>query len=157
MANARTRFDTFASYLQRQHNATLGQFYGKPAVFWRGEPIATYYKEAVAFRLNGRALTQALTLSGTRGYDPLHPDHPPPGWPGWVYVPVVHFLRWDRLCLEAMRCLQHAKDSARVTWEVPPGPPAPPADQKPPSPPDSLANRVASFLKGGLSKFTLSR
>jgi hypothetical protein len=156
MANARTRYETLASYLVRNREAKEGTLYGKSCLTYDGEPFLTWHRDAVAFRLHGRALNNALSLKGCTPFDPLHPDRPPPGRPGWVRVPPSQFIAWDRLAMDAMRCVKVAQNQ-HVSWQPPPPPPEPPP-APPRSTPDSLAARVAAALKGGfLSRFTLSR
>lgn len=147
MANARTRFDALAAYLQQHRDASQGRMYGKSCLFFEGEPFIVLHHESVAFRLAGRALAQALALQGATGFDPLKPDEPPPGRPGWVLVPTVHFLAWDRLAMDSMRCIRLAKVQ-NVSWKPPP--PAPPSPvTAPPSTPKSLGDRVAAIMKSG--------
>ena len=147
MANARTRFDALAAYLQQHREASQGRMYGKSCLFFEGEPFIVLHHESVAFRLAGRALTQALALKGVTGFDPLKPDEPPPGRPGWVLVPTAHFLAWDRLAMDSMRCIRLAKVQ-NVSWNLPP--PAPPAPAlAPPSTAKSLGDRVAAIMKSG--------
>jgi len=154
MANARTRYETLADYLVRNREARDGSLYGKPCLTFEGEPFLTWHRDAVAFRLSGRALNNALSLKGSTPFDPLTPDKPPPGRPGWVRVPPENFMSWDRLAMDAMRCARLAQ-SQHVSWEPPP-PPPPPVEAPPRSTGESLAARVAAALKSGLlSRFTL--
>ena len=147
MANARTRFDALAAYLQQHREASLGRMYGKACLFFEGEPFLVLHHESVAFRLAGRALGQALALAGATGFDPLKPDEPPPGRPGWVLVPTAHFLSWDRLAMDSMRCIRLAR-LQNVSWQ-PPAPAPPPAVAAPPSTAQSLGERVAAIMKSG--------
>ncbi len=148
MANARERFNTLAEYLVRHREAQQGQMFGKPCLSLQGEPFMMLYRESVAFRLHGRALTHAMAVKGSSPFDPLLPDKPPPGRPGWVLIPTSQFLIWDRLAMDAMRCAREAKGK-NVSWQMPPTPTAP-APEPPPSTPTSLASRVAAALSGGL-------
>ena len=146
-ANARSRYEALAAFLQQYKGAQIGRLYGMPCLLFDGEPFMMLHRESVAFRLNGRALTNALGLSGSTGFDPLHPDQPPPGRPGWVLVATAHFLSWDRLAVDAMRCASLAKQQP-VSWKPPPEPPPPPP-MPPRSTPKSLAERVAAVMKSG--------
>ncbi len=122
MANARTRFDTIADFMQREHGAALTTLYRQPAVQIGTTPFLFYLLPGIAFRLRGRVRDQALRLSGTKAWGPrgaAAASSP------WVLVPVDHFLRWDRLAIEALRQAeegQPARPAARPTA----GPPAPP-------------------------------
>jgi hypothetical protein len=147
MANARTRYDALAEYLVRHREAKEATLYGRPCLAYQGHPFMLLTSKGVAFRLHGRPLTAALALSGATGFDPLKPDQPQPGRPGWVLVPVTHFVSWDRLAMEAMRCVRVA-ESQHVAWKPAPPPPEPPP-APPPSSGDSLAARVANILKNG--------
>jgi hypothetical protein len=150
MANARSRFDAISSYLQRSHEAQAGVLYGKPCLMLGNEAFAAYQPDAMAFRLHGRSLTQALRLPGAKGWDPLHADA---SAPGWVLVPAEHVLQWDRLAMDAVRCAREASER-RISYATVPAPPqveAPPA-----SDPAALAQRVASAVTAGFGSLTLS-
>lgn len=147
MANARTRFDALSSYLEQHHAASPGLMFGKRCLFFEGEPFIVLHRESVAFRVSGRALSHALAMKGTTGFDPLKPDEPPPGRPGWVLVPTVHFLAWDRLAMESMRCIRQAQ-AQHVSWQ-PLAPAPPPPTIAPASTTTSLADRVAAIMKSG--------
>jgi len=148
MANARTRFNALAAYLQQHREATQGRMYGKICLFFENQPFIVLHQDSVAFRLNGRPLAQALALKGAVGFDPLKPDEPPPGRPGWVLVPTMHFLTWDRLAMDSMRCMRLAK-TQNVSWQPPAPTPPPTPPPAPASTPKSLAERVAAILKSG--------
>ena len=156
MANARGRYDMLADYLLRHREAREGMLFGKHCLTFDGDPFMMFCRGAVAFRLHGRALAQALSLPGSSPFDPLSPDKPPPGRPGWVLVPPAQFVAWDRLAMDAMRCVRVARDR-NVSWTVPPLPPPAPV-VAPPSTPQGLAARVAAALSGGLlSRLSFSR
>ena len=156
MANARTRYDALADYLVRNRDAKAGTLFGKPCLMFAEEPFLMLFREAVAFRLHGRGLNSALALRGSQPFDPLNPDKPPPGRPGWVLVHTSQWVAWDRLAMDSMRCVRIARDQ-NVSWKPPPPAPEPPA-APPASTPASLAQRVASALANGLlSKLTFLR
>lgn len=147
MANARTQFDAIAGYLERAHEARVGQLYGKPAIFVNSQAFAAFANEAMAFRLHGRALAQAQGLPGARAWDPLRGEG---SSPGWILIPAGQALRWNRLALDALRCTREAGER-RVSYAAPPAPPkveAPPA-----STPASLAQRVAAAISSGFRAF----
>ena len=147
MANARTQFDALASSLQQHDEATQGLLAGRACLSLEGEPFLVLYRENVAFRLAGSALTHALALSGATGFDPMKPDDRNAIAPGWVLVPVAHWSNWEHYAREAMRCA-HLARSQNVSWQAPP--PAPePAAAAPPSSAQSLSDRAAAALKSG--------
>jgi hypothetical protein len=150
MANARSRYDAIGGYLQRSHEATAGLLYGKPCLMLMDQPFAVYQPDAMAFRLHGRCLTQALALQGAKGWDPRHADR---SVPGWVLVPAEHVLRWDQLALDAVRCSREASER-RISYTAEPAPPQ--VEAPPPSDPVKLAERVASAVTTGFSSLTLS-
>jgi hypothetical protein len=150
MANARSRYDTISGYLQHSHEAQAGLLYGKPCLLLASEAFAVYQPDAMAFRLHGRCLTEALALPGAKGWDPLHADR---SAPGWVLVPAEQVLRWDQLALDAARCAREASER-RISYTAAPTPP--PVDAVPASDPASLAQRVASAVTAGFSSLTLS-
>ena len=123
MANARTRYDTIAEFMTRQHDATSTTQYGKPAVQINGTAFLFYMLPGMAFRLQGRAREQALTLPGASAWAPLgQPTERSP----WVLVPVASFLRWDRLAIEALRYAQEGNLASTPKAEPTQGPPEPP-------------------------------
>jgi hypothetical protein len=85
MANARSRYDSIAGYLQRVHEAQPNLLYGKPCLLWNGRAFAVYQPNALALRLHGRYLTQASALPGAQPWDPRNADG---AAPGWVLIPV---------------------------------------------------------------------
>jgi hypothetical protein len=147
MANARTQFDALASSLQQHDEATQGLLAGRACLSLEGEPFLVLYRENVAFRLAGSALTHALALAGATGFDPMKPDDRNPLAPGWGRVPVAHRSNWEHSAREAMRCA-HLARSQNVSWQAPP--PAPePAAAAPPSSAQSLSDRAAAAMKSG--------
>jgi hypothetical protein len=155
MANAREKFDMIAEYFERtQPEVKRDNVYRKPGMTFEGAPFGVLFRDGLAVRIHGRALTQAMTLPGARPFDPLAPDKPPPGVPGWVWLPPSQMLRWDRLVTDALRCQREAREG-RVSWSLP-APPPTPTDAPPPSSADSLGQRVKKFFAGDwLSKFKI--
>ncbi|MCQ4166591.1 hypothetical protein [Tahibacter harae] len=143
MANARTRYDTIAEFMTRQHDATSTTQYGKPAVQINGTPFLFYMLPGMAFRLQGRAREQALALPGASAWAPLgQPTERSP----WVLVPVASFLRWDRLAIEALRYAQEGNLASTPKAEPTQGPPEPPpAGQRWRDNIKSLWEKAASF------------
>lgn len=155
MANAREKFDMVAEYFERtQPEVTRDNVYRKPGMLFEGQPFAVFHKQGLAVRVHGRALTQAMAMPGVRPFDPLSPDKPPPGIPGWVWLPPSQMMRWDRLVTDALRS-QRESQAGRVSWNLP-QPPPPAADAPPPSSAESLGDRVKKFFSGDwLSKFKI--
>ena len=154
MANAREKFEMVADYFERtQPEVKRAAIYRKPGMTFDGEPFSVFHRDGLAVRIHGRALTQAMTYTGARPFDPLTPDKPPPGIPGWVWLPPSQMLRWDRLVTDALRCQREAR-AGRVSWNVPL--PTTPAEAPPPSTANSLQDRVKKFFSGDwLSKFKI--
>ena len=124
MANARTRYDTISEFLQREHDASAVSLYGKPAVQLGATPFLYYATNGMAFRLQGRVREHALTLPGSTAWTPIGQlkDTSP-----WVLVSAAHFLRWDRLAIEALRYAQEGdlrRPQAQPSNGPPPEPPA---------------------------------
>lgn len=147
MANARTQFDALASALQQHSEATQGLLAGRACLSFEGEAFLVLYRENVAFRLAGSALTQALALAGASSFDPMKPDDRNAIAPGWVLVPVAHWPSWEHYAQEAMRCVRLAH-TQNLSWQVPPPPPDP-VDAAPPSSAQSLSDRAAAAMKSG--------
>lgn len=142
MANARTRYDTIAEFMTREHDATATTQYGKPAVQINGTPFLFYMLPGMAFRLQGRARDQALALPGATGWAPLgQPNERSP----WVLVPVASFLRWDRLAIEALRFAQEGQVATPKAQPLQGPPEPPPAGQRWRDNIKSLWEKAANF------------
>lgn len=127
MANARTRYDTIAEFMTREHDAVASSLYGKPSVQVNGTAFLFYMLPGMAFRLQGRAREQALTLPGATTWAPLGQggERSP-----WVLVPVAQFLRWDRLAIDALRYAQEGQVATPKAVPLQGPPEAPPAAQR---------------------------
>jgi hypothetical protein len=142
MANARTRYDTIAEFMTRQHDATSTTQYGKPAVQINGTAFLFYMLPGMAFRLQGRAREQALSLPGATAWAPLgQPTERSP----WVLVPVASFLRWDRLSIEALRFAQEDRVATPKAEPLQGPPEPPPAGQRWRDNIKSLWEKASSF------------
>jgi hypothetical protein len=140
VANARTRFDVIREYMVRQHEAKADFLYGRPCASANNRAFIVFIVDHMAFRLHGRALLQALTLKGAKAWDPLgrYPDRVE-----WAIVPPEHFLRWDRLAIEAYRVAKEGRTPADVAFSATTyGPPPAPVTAPP-----SIVARFTAFLK----------
>jgi len=122
MANARSKFDYLVDYLCRNHETVAAPLFGKPALLLHSEPFIVFHIDGMALRLRGRQRLQASVLSGAKYWSPLGRDNPSMEW---VSVPVAHFLRWDRLAIEALHQRQQHAGSQPVA-EAAQGPTPPP-------------------------------
>lgn len=127
MANARTRFDTIREYMVRSHSATSGTLYGKPCALLNGHAFLYFHQDWAAFLLKGRVRLQALALPGARFWDPMGREG---SSMDWVIVPDTHFLRWDRLAIEAVKVARKHGEGRRPTAGPVEGPPQPPPAAK---------------------------
>lgn len=127
MANARTRFDTIRDYMVRSHSATSGTLYGKPCALLNGHAFIYFHQGSAAFLLKGRVRLQALAMPGARFWDPLGREGPSMDW---IIVPDTHFLRWDRLAIEAVKSAHGLSTGRRPTAAPIAGPPQPPPAAK---------------------------
>ncbi|MCB1609138.1 MAG: hypothetical protein KDI71_19410 [Xanthomonadales bacterium] len=147
MANARTRFDTIREYMVRSHRASSGTLYGKPCAMLDGHAFLYFHQDWAAFLLKGRVRLQALALPGARFWDPMGREG---ASMDWVIVPDAHFLRWDRLAIEAVKVAHKHGEGRR--------PVAGPAEG--PVPPPPAARRWINSIKSLLAKaadLTLSK
>lgn len=151
MANARSQFDSIAGVLAREHEVQVGLLYGKPSLALNNQTFAAYIPEAMAFRLHGRGLADALKVPDAKGWDPLRDDR---AAPGWVLIPATQAMRWDGIARDAMQCAREASEGP-VSYAVPP-PPPPAAEEPPPSTPENLAQRAANAASKGFGSLTLS-
>jgi hypothetical protein len=152
MANARSRYDSIAGYLQRVHEAQANLLYGRPCLLWGDRAFAVYQTNALALRMHGRYLTQASTLPGVQAWDPRNSDG---AAPGWVLIPVEQVLRWDRLALDALRCTREAAER-RISYAAFVSP-VRAIDEPAPSNPASLTRSFTAAIAAGFRSLSLSR
>lgn len=134
MANARSSFDALRETLAREHHATTGLLYGKPAALIGETAFVCFHQNACAFRLHGRSREHALALAGARRFDPLKPDAE---GGDWVMLGAAHAGRWERLAIEALHCAQEREVLGKKAD----------ADPPPLPDPDDREQRGASFAE----------
>jgi len=128
MANARSSFDALRETLSREHEATIGLYYGKPAALIGELAFICFHHNACAFRLHGRAREHALTIPGARRFDPLKPDATDSG--DWVMVGAANAYKWEKLALEALQCTKEREIAGKKADADPPGLPDPDAREE---------------------------
>lgn len=127
MANARSSFDALRETLAREHGASIGLLYGKPAALAGELAFVCFHHNACAFRLHGRAREHALALPGARRFDPLKPEAE---GGDWVMLGAAHASRWERLALEALACTKEREIAGKKADADPPGLPDPDAREQ---------------------------
>ena len=120
MANARTAFDALLLALREHEDVRESALNGKRAYSVQGDPFLMWYRDSIAVRLFGRALVRARAIEGSLDFDPYNPEEGTMARPGWVRLPASAFAQWERLALDALRCVRESHWKA-VSWEVPAG------------------------------------
>ncbi len=73
--------------------------FGMPTLKLDGKALAGLYGDAMTFKLNAEALSDALRLDGAHHFDPSGMGRP---MKAWVVVPVPHAHEWDRFAQLAL-------------------------------------------------------
>jgi hypothetical protein len=118
MANARSICDALFATLVQQHEATDSTAWGKRCLAFEGEPFAMMHRDALAVRVNGRHLADALKIDGSTAFDPVNPEEATMTRPGWVRLPAAAFGQWEHFALAALDAAREARWK-NVSWEVP--------------------------------------
>ena len=74
--------------------ALESQMFGKPCFKINGKAFVCLFDESMVFKLGGHAHREALSLEGSRLFDPSGRNRP---MKEWVQVPSTHQERWAEL------------------------------------------------------------
>ena len=88
-------FEAFVTALKaRRPEVVDGAMFGMPVLKVNGKAVAGGYDDGMIFKLEGDAHAHALSLSGSRLFDPMGKGRP---MKQWVAVPTAHQPEWDAL------------------------------------------------------------
>lgn len=79
---------------------TKGSLFGKPCLKIGSKSFACFFQEAMVFKLDPDSLNSAISLPGTKHFDPSGSGRP---MKQWVQVPFEHADRWPELADQALR------------------------------------------------------
>jgi len=89
-------------YLATGHNLTNAiesQMFGKPCFKINGKAFASFFENAMVFKLTGDAHKEAMSLDGSRLFDPSGKNRP---MKEWVQVPFAYRDHWQKFAQDAL-------------------------------------------------------
>ena len=92
-------YEAVVSEMMATSPTTSGKMFGMPCLKnSNGKAFAGYFEGAMVFKLGGDSHAKALTLAGSRLFDPSGRGRP---MKEWVVVPVDHVSRWLEFARDA--------------------------------------------------------
>lgn len=79
-------------------HAEIGQLFGKRCFKVSGKAFICFYQNEMVFKLTGEVHSEALSLDGSKLFDPSGKGRP---MKEWVQVPFHYHEQWIRLAEEA--------------------------------------------------------
>lgn len=73
-------------------NAENSQMFGKPCFKINKKAFVCFFEDAMVFKLNGEAHQDALSLDGTKLFDPSGKNRP---MKAWIQVPFHYKSQWE--------------------------------------------------------------
>ena len=99
MSTPQEKFEKLANDLAAQPNIMRAKMFGMPCAKVNGNTFIGFYKDAMTFKLTGKAHGSALKLKGARLFDPSGMGR---AMKEWVEVPAAHSARWKTLAQAAL-------------------------------------------------------
>jgi hypothetical protein len=88
----RAEYEAVVSEMVATSPSNSGKMFGMPCLKnTNGKAYAGLFEDSMVFKLGGPSHAEALTLTGTRLFDPSGRGRP---MKEWVVVPVEHASRW---------------------------------------------------------------
>jgi hypothetical protein len=81
-------------------NSVQSQLFGKPCFKVNGKPFVSFFENEMVFKLNGDAHGDALSLNGSKLFDPSKKNRP---MKEWVQVPFDYHVHWERFAIDAIK------------------------------------------------------
>ena len=82
--------------------AELSQMFGKPCIKLDGKAIICYFEKCMVFKLTGDAHKEALSLKGSKLFDPSGKGR---AMKEWVQVPATHEKMWGKFAKDVVTYL----------------------------------------------------
>ncbi len=95
----------YLSIVQKIKGAEQSQMFGKPCLKINGKAFACFYENEMVFKLNGDNLKEALSLDGSRLFDPSGKGR---AMKEWVQVPFDYKTEWNRFAKAAFKYVKGA-------------------------------------------------
>ena len=89
----------YISIGQKIENAEQSQIFGKPCFKIRGKAFICFFQNEMVFKLNGESHSDALSLDGSKLFDPSGKKRP---MKEWVQVPFDYSDNWTEYAKSAM-------------------------------------------------------
>ena len=80
--------------------AEESQMFGKPCFKINGKAFMSLFEDELVFKLNGEIHTEALSLDGSKLFDPSKKNRP---MKEWIQVPFHYKNKWKQFAIEAMK------------------------------------------------------
>ena len=90
----------YTSIGQNLRDAVQSQMFGKPCFKIRGKAFMSFFNRAIVFKLTGDIHEEALSLDGTKAFDPSEKNRP---MKEWVQVPYHYKDLWPKYAEAALR------------------------------------------------------
>src|SRR3954469_695078 len=99
MPEPKAAFDHIIKKLAAEFdNVTASKMFGMPCGKVKGKAFAGFYQDNMVFKLHGASHTRALSLSGSKLFDPMG-QRP---MKEWVQVPAAYADQWEDLAADAL-------------------------------------------------------
>jgi hypothetical protein len=92
--------ELYISIGQRIDNAVRSQLFGKPCFKVNGKPFISFFENEMVFKLKGDIHIEALSLDGSKLFDPSKKNRP---MKEWVQVPYDYQEHWERFAIDAIK------------------------------------------------------
>lgn len=79
------------------------QLFGKPCFKINGKAFVCFFENEMVFKLEGEALTDALSLDGAQRFDPSKKGRP---MKAWIQLPYDYRDKWEYFAKAAMRYVE---------------------------------------------------
>ena len=104
----RSEYSRVSAELMASAPVTSGKMFGVPCLKNEvGKAFAVFHEGAMVFKLAAPAHAEALSLPGSRLFDPSGRGRP---MKEWVQVPGEHATRWSDLAREALRYSESTRE-----------------------------------------------
>lgn len=97
--------DLYLSIGRAIDGAVESQMFGKPCFKVNGKAFMSFFENEMVFKLSGTAHEEALSLEGSKLFDPSGKNRP---MKEWVQISNTNSASWKHFALEAFSYLSHA-------------------------------------------------
>jgi hypothetical protein len=97
-----TEQDLYLSFGRGIDGAVESQMFGKPCFKVNGKAFMSFFENEMVFKLTDNAHTEALSLDGSKLFDPSGKNRP---MREWVQISSINSASWKHFALEAFKYL----------------------------------------------------